>query len=229
MKAAWWIGTGCLLVCCALLAQNANLRLGEPAPALDLFQRAGKGFSSSGLVAIAFLGCATESECAEEAQSVRRIQPQIQKLGFKTVVVAPRPVNVSSGDPVSADPGLTVIVDSDGQLAEKYGARHKELAVLVEAGVLRRVISGEKAIATKMASQLRAWDDGKATFSTQCARCHGDDGASTSYPGTKSLAGVGNRISEEEILARTALTGAVDLTPLSQDRRRALAMYVAGL
>jgi hypothetical protein len=36
-------------------------------------------------------------------------------------------------------------------------------------------------------------------------------------------------MTEHEILARTALTGAVDLTPISEKSRKALAAYVAGL
>jgi hypothetical protein len=45
----------------------------------------------------------------------------------------------------------------------------------------------------------------------------------------KSLAGIGNRITEPQILERTALTGAVDMSGWTDSQRCALAACVAGL
>jgi mono/diheme cytochrome c family protein len=92
-------------------------------------------------------------------------------------------------------------------------------------GSLRRVFRA----ADSIPADVRAWFDGMAVYRAQCARCHGDDGADTGYPGIRVLSGIGNRHSEGEILEMTQRAGFVDLHALDDKARRALADYVAGL
>jgi cytochrome c553 len=100
-----------------------------------------------------------------------------------------------------------------------------------KSGVLRRVVQKVKSplSADRLIDEVRYWLDGIATFKAQCARCHGEDGRDTTYPGTKSLAGIGNRHTEAEILEMTQLAGFVDLSYLSERAKKALAAFVAGL
>jgi hypothetical protein len=60
-------------------------------------------------------------------------------------------------------------------------------------------------------------------------RCHGGDGKDESYPGTKSLSGIGNWHSEEKNFELTQLAGFVDLSALDDRARRALSVFVARL
>jgi hypothetical protein len=70
---------------------------------------------------------------------------------------------------------------------------------------------------------------GQAFYRTSCARCHGDDGNATNYPYIKKLGGIGNHLTERQILEATAATGLVNLGDFSQQELEALAIYVAGL
>jgi hypothetical protein len=76
---------------------------------------------------------------------------------------------------------------------------------------------------------LRQWNRGKVAYATHCARCHGDDGNATGYPGIQRIGGLGNRLSEEEIDRATEASGIVDLNQLSPAERKALFVYAAGL
>jgi mono/diheme cytochrome c family protein len=121
---------------------------------------------------------------------------------------------------------LTILYDAGGEISRAYGAINNRVAFLIDDnGIVRRVVRPPD----RLVQQVAAWTDGKAVYDAQCARCHGADGRDESYPGVKSLAGIGNRISEGEILHRTALTGAVDMSGWTESQRRALAAYVAGL
>ena len=96
--------------------------------------------------------------------------------------------------------------------------------VLIDtAGILRRLIKDSAS------AEVHAWFDGMAIYRAQCARCHGDDGSDTTYPGIHPLTGIGNHHTEEQILDMTQRAGFVDLHSLDEKSRRALAIYVAGL
>lgn len=73
----------------------------------------------------------------------------------------------------------------------------------------------------------KTWDGGRRVYMGLCARCHGEDGNDTGYPGIKKLGGIGNRHNTETILESSV--GFVDLTHLSRKDRDALATFVAGL
>ncbi len=97
--------------------------------------------------------------------------------------------------------------------------------------MVRRVIRGGSAEehAERVVSEVKAWQRGRHIYEAQCARCHGSDGMDTGYPFIKTLDGIGNRHTEEEIIRLTEATGAVDLSSLNAENRTALAIYVAGL
>jgi mono/diheme cytochrome c family protein len=116
-------------------------------------------------------------------------------------------------------------------LAIRYGAAQGRLGVFVdEDGSVRRIArsTGPEFI-EGFAADVRAWDEGKGIYESSCARCHGVDGANTTYAEIKTLNGIGNRMDETEIIRRTSLTANVDLSSFNDSRFRALAIYVAGL
>jgi len=101
-----------------------------------------------------------------------------------------------------------------------------ESPVLLDtSGAVRRTFHSVDSIP----SEVELWFDGMSIYKAQCARCHGDDGSDTSYPGIHPLTGIGKRHSEPEILDLTQRAGFVDLHALDDKSRRALAVYVAGL
>jgi cytochrome c553 len=113
-------------------------------------------------------------------------------------------------------------VDDSGETAKAIAPG----GVLIEEGIVRRIVPG---MPDKVGDEVLAWSKGQGIYQGLCSRCHGRDGADTSYSGIKPLAGIGRRLSEAEISRRIGRTGTVDLSHLSDDDRRALAMYVAGL
>jgi len=120
--------------------------------------------------------------------------------------------------------GSAVFFDPEGAVRKRL--EQASSAVLLDTdGSVRRVFRR----ADSIPDNVRQWFDGMAVYKAQCARCHGDDGADTSYPGIRVLSGIGNRHSEEEILDMTQRAGFVDLQALDDRARRALAIYVAGL
>jgi cytochrome c553 len=125
--------------------------------------------------------------------------------------------------------GVELLLAAPGsQAATRFAADGRTAVFIDRRGVVRRIvrrIGGSDDPETI----VKRWDDGRALYQAQCSRCHGDDGKDTGYPGTKSLAGIGNHMTEERILAATRATGAVDLTAYSRQLLDALAAYVAGL
>ena len=76
---------------------------------------------------------------------------------------------------------------------------------------------------------LGEWGTGRSIWLNHCARCHGEDGRSETYVNTKSMAGIGNRMSIPEIARRTNSTGSVDMSRFSRAELDALWKYVARL
>jgi peroxiredoxin len=204
------------------LAAGGRLQLGEPAPEVLEGGRVVFRAEKQGPLLLVVSPCDTAAACEAELVALGRVQPELDKLGFPIAVV------VGSQPRGSQLPFLKVTVDHSNVVRRAYGAVGQRLAFLVENGMVRRVVPVTRSDA-EIVGVVKVWEEGRKIYSAQCSRCHGEDGKDTSYPGTKSLGGIGNRISEEEILHRTLLTGAVDLTPLKDASRKALAAYVAGL
>lgn len=101
-----------------------------------------------------------------------------------------------------------------------------EQPVLLEHGVVRRLLPAKPEAARR---EIDAWQRGRQVYQPLCARCHGNDGKDAGYPGTKSLAGIGNHADEQRILELTIGTGAVNLFSLPEESRQALAVFVRGL
>ncbi len=105
--------------------------------------------------------------------------------------------------------------------------------LLDEQGILRRREPLPSSLAS-IPALIDQWELGKKAFAWGCPECHGSDGHE-GYNGARSLAGIGNRLSREQI--RTTLNA----TKVSVDRysirccqftRReleALIVFVAGL
>lgn len=112
------------------------------------------------------------------------------------------------------------------RITTSRGAPKGIAAVLVDGDrVVRRIFRS----GSDIAAGLESWEIGRQIYDSQCARCHGADGADTSYPNTKPLAGLGRKHSEEKIVELTEATGVVDMSRLSEADRRGLGAYVAGL
>ena len=126
---------------------------------------------------------------------------------------------------------LAIRPSTCGGYRDPSGAARRYLgeakAVLLDRDGVVRLVSGAdlKAFAT----EVSRWATGRAIYTAQCQRCHGADGRDMQYSGIKPLAGLGKRITRAEIVERTIRSGNVDFTPMDEEARRALAVYVAGL
>lgn len=101
--------------------------------------------------------------------------------------------------------------------------------VLVDgAGIVRRVF-GESAQASEIEAQVQQWKRGKGLYESYCQRCHGPDGKDTTYAGTKSLGGIGSRLSEPRIIEVTGRTGSVDMSAFTPQNLKDLGVFIAGL
>lgn len=100
--------------------------------------------------------------------------------------------------------------------------------VLVDgAGIVRRVFDAKMTRAA-IIEDIGLWQRGQALYTSYCERCHGPDGTDTTYPGTKSMAGIGNRKSEAEIIEISGRAASVDMSAFSTRDLRALGVYIAG-
>ena len=163
---------------------------------------------------------------------------ELSKLDAVILAVSFRPVEFNQDLCTKEGLGFHVLSDPDRAVIKRYNvweerentARRATFWIDRE-GVIRRV--WRNVSPTTMGADLvtfaRAWNKGQAVYQAQCARCHGDDGNDTSYAHIKTLGGIGNRLSEDQILAATRATGIVDLSQFSADDIRALMTYVAGL
>lgn len=131
---------------------------------------------------------------------------------------------------VLSDPERRVIREYNVWNAEEDVARRVTFWIDRE-GVIRRV--WRQVTPLTMGQDLiefvRQWNRGKVAYTTHCARCHGDDGNATGYPGIKRIGGLGSHMTEEEIDRATEASGIVDLNQLSDAERKALFVYAAGL
>jgi mono/diheme cytochrome c family protein len=86
-----------------------------------------------------------------------------------------------------------------------------------------------------LAALAAAFENGRQTYVAMCARCHGEDGRSRDYNLIKTLDGIGNRLSRQQV--RAALSPApagrdtylVRSQPMDEPTLDALVAYVTGL
>jgi hypothetical protein len=157
-----------------------------------------------------------EAGCHAQVALLKETAQELRKLGFQLIAV---------GDSTRQPPGCKLLrFEGEPNLS-------KSSALLIDKDrIVRRVISiPDESMSQAIAKEVRQWLDGKETFKSQCVRCHGDDGRDTSYPGTKSLAGIGNRHTESEIVELINRGGFVDLSSWKDRDKHSLATFVAGL
>jgi mono/diheme cytochrome c family protein len=126
---------------------------------------------------------------------------------------------------------LAIRPSACGGYRDPSGAARRYLgeakAVLLDRNGVVRLVAADDLKAFGV--DVSRWTAGREIYTAQCQRCHGADGRDTHYSGIKTLAGLGKRISRTEIIERTIRSGNVDLSPMDEEARRALAVYVAGL
>jgi mono/diheme cytochrome c family protein len=81
----------------------------------------------------------------------------------------------------------------------------------------------------QLAAVAKQWNAGRQSFSTHCGHCHGDDGADTSYPNSKTLAGISQRLTPEQIIEGGENFGAVSVSTWSKADIDSLLLYISGL
>lgn len=103
-----------------------------------------------------------------------------------------------------------------------------------EAGIVR-AIQPAPGQASGLVAFLKEWEMGRKAFEWGCTTCHGKDGRETYYYGVKSLEGIGNRMSPEQIrrtLNATMIAPgrySIRCFHFTETEIRALVTYVAGL
>jgi len=148
------------------------------------------------------------------------------------VFVFPRdrqPLADAAAQPTPADNVYVRIVESGN------GNTHDEselgTGLLIDAtGRVRRAerLDSESDV-VRFAARVTQWRAGREVYAQFCAACHGMDGTNTGYPLIKTLDGIGRRISDTAILARTRATSFTNIDALPEEERDALAIFVAGL
>jgi hypothetical protein len=183
------------LVAAALLA-GAPLKLGEPAPEVELLDRAARSLAEL------------------RGRRVVALAEQCQLAGLEAAEAKLRERGV--------------------ELARARLPRDQGFWLVDENGLLRAAEPAPET-ADRIVAFLEEWELGKKSFEWGCANCHGKDGRDTTHYGIKSLAGVGNRMSREE-LRRTL--NATMIAPgrysircfhYSERELKALVTYVFGL
>lgn len=189
--------------------EKTRLQLGSPVPN-----------AGDGRIAMVYLpNIADAAACRAEMTKLADMQKAAREVGVTVTAVVPLE-EAKWRTACTGAPSDVRIVFNPGASAMQ------QLTAFVEAGRVRRILKSDPAATV---ADVKAWEDGKAIYDAQCARCHGPDGSDMNYPEIKPLTGIGNRIDGAEIIRRTFLTGAVDLSSLSAARLRALGIYVAGL
>jgi mono/diheme cytochrome c family protein len=215
-------------------AENSVIRLGSRLPAFGYKDLNGGAASlitgtEKRMTAVALLSD-PRTDCSA-IHTLERTESRLSQFTIRIAVVA-RDVKGVDGC-IAGSRALTILALSDRAAAQPtLGEGGGVIGLLLdEQGVvrLRTRASDVRGLARQLAEDIKAWHGGKQIYDAQCARCHGADGRDLSYPNVKSLAGIGNRHSKSEIIERTILTGAVDMSHMSESDKNQLALYVAGL
>ncbi|MBI1927502.1 redoxin domain-containing protein [Candidatus Poribacteria bacterium] len=174
----------------------------------------------------------------KELCSLQDAAKALEKLETVILAVSFRPVEFNKE--LCAKEGLNYYVLSDPDRAaikkyfvweEKDDCAQRVTFLIDQEGIIRRIernvnpdTHGEDLIGL-----MKKWQKGRIIYDIHCARCHGDDGNATNYPNIKNLGGIGNRLTEKQILEATAAAGVVNLDLISKPDLDALAIYVGGL
>jgi hypothetical protein len=173
----------------------------------------------------------TETACQPLRKTVAHLASSLRPLDISVIPVSR---GAAAGSRGGSGPLSNAHFMADPQRWTLYNlgspdTRTSALLVDHELGI-RRVFRTDNGLNwDTIIENTKLWRDGNAIFMGQCARCHRGDGKDESYPGTKSLSGIGNRHSEKKIFELTQLAGFVDLSALDNRTRRALSVFVAGL
>ncbi len=129
-------------------------------------------FATSGRVALVFLPVLRNAaECRSELEGLSRVQTEISKLAVSVLAAVPYTKAIWRDSCPSTSPDVRLLFDPDRTIAGLYGTAGDRLGVLVdERGIVRRVVRGTQQFAKTLVADLKAWDDGKATYDAQCAR-----------------------------------------------------------
>lgn len=168
---------------------------------------------------------ATEADLVPLAPAIERGSKWSQTSAY--VVLPARPVGGAEN----------VVIDCNGRVRRVFGlAKYPEtqtkhtLLYIAPERVIRRVeVSAPDQPIDLIFARVNQWHEGKLVYRNYCGRCHGPDGAATSYPNIIRLDGIGARLNEQEIIDNTRATAFVNIDALPREDREALAVFVAAL
>lgn len=172
-------------------------------------------------------------------RSLRDAADELAKLDVVVLAVSFRPPEFNRDLCAKESLNFFVLSDTDRAVIKRYGVydAQNDCAQRVtffvdKSGVVRRIVRqvNPATHGKDLVAFVRRWQLGAELYRDHCARCHGADGSATDlYPNTKPLTGIGNRLTDEQIVQATIASGFVPSIVLSKDEWDAIAAFVAGL
>jgi hypothetical protein len=196
--------------------KRTPLPLGERVPDFTLPDGAGRlrqlrDLTGGKLAVLLFTGGSAPRENLSDAAT------KLEPLGSVLVTVA------------TASPRFPTLYDGGGAVTRRFTTRPPTAFLIDGDGILRGFTDASSPDA--VVSLVEQWTAGRRAFLSACIRCHEDE----SYPRLKALHGIGNRLTQEQILERMfpVPLGQEHISIRSHVFRRgevdALLRYVAGL
>jgi len=176
---------------------------------------------------------AAEIKLGETAPSIVLEDPAGQTLeqfrGRKVIVLA------AGADPTGLSEAVRQLRQRGVELVKaRLPGAGNGFWLVDEQGVVRAVEQAPRE-AAGLAEFYQEWELGKKAFEWGCTTCHGKDGRETYYYGVKSLGGIGNRMSREQLLRTLNATMiapgrySIRCFHFTEAELKALVKYVAGL